>query len=139
MPKQGGTFLVTNSLDKSKELYLQGRESMEKGDLDQAVALFLDSTNALAHFKTLELLGECLLKLNRHNEASIYLAAASVMGTRAFRARFLLAQALVPLGEIEKAVEVLNDALELNPNYKAAKDFLQTLKPPTIPQLDPGT
>lgn len=52
---------------------------MEAGDLERAAALLGESVAIWPHFKTLELLGECLLRLDRPREAIGPLAAASAL------------------------------------------------------------
>lgn len=47
--------------DRSHALYDEGRALIEVGDLEQAVERLKQSVEVGPHFKTLELLGECLL------------------------------------------------------------------------------
>jgi tetratricopeptide (TPR) repeat protein len=61
------------------DLYHSGREAMEAGTLEDAIRLFRQSVAEWPHFKTLELLGECLLRLERPREAIIPLAAATAL------------------------------------------------------------
>lgn len=109
------------------DFYFEGRSAMKAGDLEIAIDKFIQSLKVSPHFKTLELLGECLLLRNELPEAVIYLAAATGLGKNQSRSRFLLAQALLKIGENEKAIEKLNEAVQINPNYKAARDLLETL------------
>jgi tetratricopeptide (TPR) repeat protein len=111
----------------SSSLYFEGKSAMKAGDLDTAIDLFKQSINLSPHFKTLELLGECLLLRNELPEAIIYLAAAAGLGNNQFRSRFLLSQALLKSREKSNAIEKLKEALAINPNYKAAKKLLDTL------------
>jgi tetratricopeptide (TPR) repeat protein len=111
------------------DLYFEGRSAMKAGDLEVAIDKFIHSIKLSPHFKTLELLGKCLLLRNALPEAVIYLAAAAGLGKNQFRARFLLAQALLKIGENAKAIEKLREAVVLNPKYRAASDLLKTLLP----------
>lgn len=101
---------------------------MEAGDIESAIQLFEESATAGPHFKTLELLGECLMKLGRHRQAIIPLAAAVGLGTKAFRAMFLLAKALDETGSRRDAIEKLEEAVAVKPDYKAARDLLEQLR-----------
>ncbi len=67
------------------ELYEAGRAHMAAGELEAAHTALRLSAEANPHFKALELLGECLLKLGRPKEAIVPLAAASALnaGVRA--------------------------------------------------------
>jgi len=100
---------------------------MDAGDIPTAINLFEQSTKALPHFKTLELLGECLINVGRRQEAVVYLSAASTLGANAFRALFLLATALEQLGEHDEAIQFLDRALAINPDYRAAREARERL------------
>ena len=76
-----------------RELYEAGRLQMAAGAFEEAVALFLQSVTLNPHFKALELLGECRLRLQQWKEAIIPLAAATTLN-RQSRAPSLLAEAL---------------------------------------------
>ena len=113
--------------NRARDLYALGKSAMKLGDLEAAAELFQQSITKYPHFKTLELLGECLLKENQHSEAIVYLAAAAGLGLKQFRSRFLLAKAHLAVGETGDAVNQLKEALRLNPNYKSAYKLLITL------------
>jgi hypothetical protein len=56
-------YRLTQTIDRLEEasrLYGRGRAQMDAGALEEAVALFRESVALEPHFKTLELLGECL-------------------------------------------------------------------------------
>jgi tetratricopeptide (TPR) repeat protein len=108
-------------------LYNEGRAAMEKGDLVSAVEMLKRSAELYPHFKTYESIGECLLKQDKVMEAVLYLSAAAGLGNKQFRSYFLLAKALVELGEVDWARNKLEQALSLNSDYKAAKDLLSQI------------
>jgi tetratricopeptide (TPR) repeat protein len=112
------------SLEESPTLYYKGREAMDRGDFRAAVDLFQQSIDLLPHFKTLELQGECLLKLEQPTKAIIALSAAATLGSRPFRSLYLLAQALVQIGE---KLEKLNEALAIKPDFARAEALLKSL------------
>jgi tetratricopeptide (TPR) repeat protein len=92
-------------------------------------ALLRCSVELSPHFKALELLGECLLEShNVSSEAIVFLAAAAGLGNRSFRSSFLLARALSSRGKIREAIEKLDAAIELNPQYRAAVELRDELK-----------
>ena len=75
--------------DRSFELYERGRESLRAGKLESAIADLQLSAAAWPHFKTLELLGEALIRAERFAEAVVPLAAAATLN-RNVRALLLL-------------------------------------------------
>ena len=105
---------------------------MELGDLDTAIRSFEESAKARPHFKTLELLGECFLKCGQHREAIIPLAAAVGLGTKPHRALYLLAQALYKSGYRSEALEKLNNALEIRPDYAHARELRKEILSPGL-------
>lgn len=121
-------MISISSREAALRLYEAGRSAMSKGDLKEAIGQFVESQRAAPHFKTLELLGECLLRKGEYPEAVIYLAAAAGLGTNQYRPRLLLAQALSALGEKDEAIDKLGEALTINPDYKGAKDLLEELR-----------
>lgn len=102
---------------------------MAREDFDVAVDQFTRAFFLGPHFKTLELLGTCCHKLGRLPEAVLYLAAAAGLGNRQSRARFLLAEVLVSLGDTDGAVNKLEEAIELNPSFARARDLLKRIRP----------
>ena len=119
--------MIDTDSDDSQSLYYQGREAMDRGDLQAAVDLFQQSIDLFPHFKTLELQGECLLTLERPSSAIIALAASATLGSRPFRSLYLLAQALVQIGDNRKAIEKLNEALAMQPDFASAKALLSEI------------
>jgi tetratricopeptide (TPR) repeat protein len=101
---------------------------MAANDLDSAIRFFQASAQMEAHFKTLELLGECFLKGDQNREAIIPLAAAVGLGNTPYRALYFLAEALRRLGHREEAIEKLNVALQIKPDYKNARTLLGAIR-----------
>jgi predicted Zn-dependent protease len=81
------------------------------------------------HFKTCEVLGELLLKAGQLQEATVFLAAAAGLGPRQSKPHFLLAKAILALdqSDVSGAREQLEEALRINPSYKAAHQLLADL------------
>jgi tetratricopeptide (TPR) repeat protein len=104
------------------DLYRSGREAMEAGALDEAVRLFQQSIAEWPHFKTLELLGECLLRLERPREAIVPLAAASALN-QGGHAPTLLARAFLELGTYGDALNQAEEALRRIPGDPQALEL----------------
>ncbi len=104
---------------------------MERRDYDAAIALLRRSNELFPHFKTLELLGECLLTSGAANSESIsVLAAAAGLGNRAARAYYLLARALHEGGRTQEAIEKLDAAISFQPDFLAAAQLRAELLSP---------
>jgi tetratricopeptide (TPR) repeat protein len=111
----------------SFDKYLEGRSAMDQADLSRAIELFEESVRLSPHFKTLELLGECRLKNHQPSEAILPLAAAVGLGTNAFRAMYLLAKAYSDVGNKESALKYADRALQINPDFKNARELKESL------------
>lgn len=112
---------MKDDLPQSSELYRQARQMMNEGRLEKAIALFEQSVELAPHFKSLELLGECLFRLNRLREAVVPLAAATTLN-RGVRAPSLLAEVFLKLEDYQHAGEMAALALSRNSgNRKAQK------------------
>jgi tetratricopeptide (TPR) repeat protein len=100
-------------------LYQEGRIQMESGAFEQAIETFQKSAHLFPHFKTLELLGECLLQTGRATEAVVPLAASAYLN-RQVRAGSLLAQAFLKLDDYKAAAEVASRVLATEPKNRIA-------------------
>ena len=117
-----------DNAEAARTLYQQARAAMAAGDRSAAISQFTESAQLQPHFKTYELLGECLLAEGQVTQAILYLSAAVGLGRKTFRAHYLLATALLELGAPEDAREQLIIALELQPNYSSAERLLEQLR-----------
>jgi len=106
---------------------------MEAGSYAEAVELFAESSRLAPHFKTFELLGECYLKLNQPSAAIVPLAAAVGLGSNAFRATYLLAEAYTAMNNRDKALEFATRALTLKPDFKRARELKEKLSKKVSP------
>lgn len=120
---------MSDDIQNSTDLYHAGAEEFDREDYAAAAELFAASLQRWPHVKTMERLAVCHLKLGRPLDAVIYLAAAAGLGNRQSRARYLLAEALLALGETETAIDKLKEALEMNPDYRAARELLARIEP----------
>ena len=96
---------------------------MDAGDLNLAVVAFEASIAAYPHFKALELLGECHMRLRNYTSAIVPLAAATTLN-RQSRALSLLAEAFERLGEFSDAREFAQLALLRARENRRARDVL---------------
>ncbi len=83
---------------------------MDGGQHAEAIPLLQESIAATPHFKSLELLGECFVKLGRLNEAVVPLAAATTLN-KGVRAPALLAEVFLRLGDYHDARTLAGVAL----------------------------
>ena len=110
--------------DESGLLYERGVTAMRAQHYPEAVACFEQSIRLRPHFKSLELLGECLMRLERHQEAIVPLAAATALNQQS-RAPMLLAQVFLTLGTLDRAAEMAELALRRAPDNRRAREVLE--------------
>jgi tetratricopeptide (TPR) repeat protein len=118
---------LTGDFNRSYERFAEARAALARHEYDAAIGLFRQSLAESPHFKTHELIGECLLALHRPTDLVEPLRAAIASGNRPSRAHFLLAVALSEFGDRDGAITQVRAALSLNSNYKAAAAFLERL------------
>ena len=107
--------------------YLLGRELLEQASPAEALPLLMESARESPHFKTYEVLGECLVALGRHAEAVVWLSAATTLN-RNPKAPTLLAETWLVLGRAYDARCALELALERNPRYRRALRLAKELE-----------
>jgi tetratricopeptide (TPR) repeat protein len=108
-------------LSQSSDLYQQARLMMSEDRLDEAVALFQQSVALSLHFKSLELLGECFIRLNRLREAIVPLTVATNLN-KGVRAPSLLAEVLLKLEDYQEAKEMADVALSRDSTNRKARE-----------------
>ncbi len=101
---------------------------MESKNYTAAIDMLEKSASAIPHYKTYESIGECYVELRKPINAVLFFAAAAGIGNRQFRSFFLLGRTLFEIGEVEGAREKLRNAISLNPNYKEARDLLESIQ-----------
>lgn len=110
----------------ARHQYQHGRDLMEQGRLEPAVQAFAQSVQSAPHFKTLELMGECLIGLGRWSEAIVPLAAATTLN-QGVRAPSLLADVFARLHQWNDAERMAELALRRDPNNKKAREVQQVV------------
>ncbi|OUR86907.1 hypothetical protein A9Q81_27660 [Gammaproteobacteria bacterium 42_54_T18] len=96
---------------------------MDAGDFDKAIECFKLSNKTLAHFKTLELWGECEMKLGNIKASIMPLTAAMELNS-SLKPASLLAKAYSDLGDSKRAIELAGIVLNKAPNNKLAKQVM---------------
>jgi Flp pilus assembly protein TadD len=119
---------ITSS-EKANELHVLGRQAFDAGDDEGCIAYMRASAELEPHYKTMEILGESLLRAGRVVESIVCLAAAAGLSPKQARSRLLLAQALQARGDTRDARIQLEEALRVNPQYTAARTMLESLQP----------
>lgn len=119
---------TTERAESSTQLYSLAREAMDSKKYELAIALLRSSTDLFPHFKAMELLGECLLEIGRADEAILFLAASAGLGKKASRSLLLLARALSAQGRTIDAIEKLDLALEMQPQFRSASELRAQLQ-----------
>lgn len=114
-------------MDDPSQLYQSARERMSAGDFVAAAQLFERSVALNPHFKALELLGECRIRLGLLREAIVPLAAATALNEQS-RAPSLLADVLCQLGDSDDAIRMARLALARSPTNRAALEVLRKLE-----------
>ena len=115
-----------NSSSKSSELFQKARVLMDEKKFDEAAKLFQQSISLNPHFKSLELLGECFIRLDRLQEAIIPLAAAITLN-RGVRASALLAKVFLDLENYGMAKDLADTALTRDPHNKTALNIIKII------------
>ncbi|HUS34287.1 MAG TPA: tetratricopeptide repeat protein [Verrucomicrobiae bacterium] len=115
-------------VSESLSEYYKGRNEMDAGRLEQAVDHFKRSLAEDVHFKTSELLGECLLQLGRAAEALEPLTLSVAEGAAA-RPAYLLAKAHLDMGNTSAAKSAVEESLRRNRTYGPALELLRQIKP----------
>ena len=115
--------------DAAGDSYNAGRAAMERGDMETAVEHLKRSLAAVPHFKTLELLGTACKNASASRRSASVLGSGGRTREPAIRARYLLAEILLERGLIDLAVVKLEEAIELHPQYRAARELLERIRP----------
>ena len=113
-------------LSEASDLYQKARDLMRTNQFEKAISLFQRSAEIVPHFKTLELLGECYIHLNKLQEAIIPLAAA-VSLNNGVRAASLLAVVFFELKNYNAAKDMAEIALSRDSNNQKALKVITAL------------
>jgi tetratricopeptide (TPR) repeat protein len=119
-----------------EELYFEARRAMEDGRWEEAVRLFEESVRIRPHHKSLELLGECLGRLDRWNEAVVALAAATTLN-HTVHAPSLCAEALLHIKDYHRAIDVAEIALKIDPKNRKALAIREEARQRRLEELGP--
>jgi tetratricopeptide (TPR) repeat protein len=119
---------IMNEVSKeSLDLYYDGIEALEGGELELAYKLLLESVNLDAHFKTHERLYTVLNMMGRKEEAAHHIQQAYAMNPNNSKTATLYAESLSAQGKRNEAVLLLFKILRHNTTYKPAERLLERL------------
>jgi lipopolysaccharide biosynthesis regulator YciM len=110
-------------LERASHMYQLGRDQMASGDYTSAIESFRAGLDASPHFKTLELLGECLVRVGRLREAIVPLAAVTTLNGQV-RAPSMLAKVFLDLGDRVNARRIARLALGRAPTNRLTLEVL---------------
>ena len=111
---------MAEDTDAAHAAYQAGRGKLETGDLEGAISALEESVSTHPHFKSLELLGEALLRAGKPHRAIVPLAAATTLNDHV-RPPSLLAEALLAIGDQLEAHRIALLALERDPTNRKAR------------------
>lgn len=109
--------------------YCDGRDALDRGDLDSAEQLLLESLAVDAHFKTHEVLGDIFASRGNANEAIKHFASAYNLNARSDSAATRYARALFAVGRTDDARSIIDTVLERNPSFGPARELLDEWLP----------
>ena len=112
--------------ERARALYDEGRAALEEGRLARAIELLERSAALWPHFKTLEILGEALLRAGDPLAAVAPLAAATALNEQV-RAPSMLAEALLRLGELHDAEKFAAQVVARDPGNRRARSVLESI------------
>lgn len=115
------------AIEESERLRRDARTAMASSEWETASRLLREAINLDPMSINFDLLGECLHRLGRLEEAVCFLAAGTGLGHNQFKTRVKLAMALRALGESFKhdALWQLEEALRVDPRYGLARKLLK--------------
>lgn len=109
--------------------YIAANEHYEKGQIAEAIKLFLKSLEMGCHFKTCEKLYWCYNSLGQYDLADCFIKRAYEENNRNDKVAYLYAKRLIDKKELDKAREILLSILKRNPSYKKAdQEYLKISK-----------
>jgi tetratricopeptide (TPR) repeat protein len=108
-------------------LYRKASDEELAGRFETALKLYEESNRLRPHYKTCYHIGNCLVRLGRHQEAVVPLAAATALNRQGM-APFALAEVFMTLDEPDRALEFIQLALERQPHLNKAREFEPTIR-----------
>lgn len=128
---QNHTLQDAKNFERAQDYGRAAEVYLELGQYEQALALYQRLEQQLPFHKGVKFeLGRLLMRMKRWDEAIMKLQDAGIAGKAAEETLYLLAECFAQKGLIHAAKETYADLLELNYNYKDAKEKLQALERP---------
>lgn len=107
------------------EVYRLGVAAYERGDHEAALDMFRRSFEIQPHFKSLEKIGECLMRMGSLSEAVADLRRAVSLNPRSSKTAVLLGEALLQGGDAANARLVAMSVLRRKGDYGPALRLLE--------------
>lgn len=112
---------------RATQLFEQGRELMRKGEFKNAIPIFEEANQLEPNPSAHESLAKCFEQLDRTDEAIAHLEMAVNSGLSP-QPPFLLAEAYLKTGYLDRAVAAARLALERMPHYRKAQSLLNEIE-----------
>lgn len=108
--------------DESRIIFELARDEMDTANYGKAIELFEKSNRLKPNYKTCLLLGDCLMRVQRFQDAIIPLAAATTLNRQGI-APTLLAEVFLAIDDPSRAWEYVQIALERQSHFKRAQQL----------------
>lgn len=103
--------------------YCEGRDAFDRGDMESAERLMLESLDESAHFKTHEVLGDIAALRGDCDDAFKHFASAYSLNPRSDSAATRYARVLFDMGRTDDARSIIDSVLKRNPSYGPANSL----------------
>lgn len=107
--------------------YCDAREAFDRGDVESAERLLVESVELGAHFKTHELLGDIFASRNEDHDALNQYASACRLNPHSDSAATKHARVLTASGRHDDARAIIKSVLARNPSYGPARQLVDEL------------
>lgn len=110
-----------SNIERAHELYINAKEIIDEGKLEDGIQLLLESASFNEHFKTRELLGICYGDIGDFENARINLRIAYSLNQKSSKTACLFAQTLLSSGEIIECKKIIELVLINHTDYGPAR------------------
>lgn len=110
-----------NTYNQGYDEYNLGMAALEKKDYQLALVHFRQSLELNPHFKTCQRIAKILQVVGEELEAESYIEKAFELNSSNSQVATGYAELLLKKGFKQKAITILNEVLNKNPNYGPAK------------------
>jgi tetratricopeptide (TPR) repeat protein len=118
---------IVDKYDKSYALYEKGLAHFENYEYNSALECFKESNELDEHSRTYARIYECLIQLDRINDAKPYIEAAYLKNPKHDKVAIQYAECLLGCGMCDLAKDILLQLLSRNKTYNPAKKLLDKI------------